>query len=131
MASGLFIAYWFYSLSCTFTILQIKSGRGEANSAEGFFVWYFIFVEMFITILMYYVMVFMVGIACSFWYYKIEGRNYFWQAYRWAFSNQFGSLVFAALTLAFIKLARLFTSFKLQELRNRYQSSDSNRSQSR
>ena len=114
VGSGFFIAYWLYSLSCIFTISSIKSSKGEENSTEKVFIWYFIFVELLITILMYYIMVFMIGVASSFWYYRIEGKNYLWQAYQWAFSTQFGSLIFAAIALAIIKVGRLFTSFKLE-----------------
>ena len=63
-------------------------------------------------------MVFTVAVACSFWYYKVEGKHYLPTAYKWLFTSAFGSIVFAATLVAVITFARMLIDSKRKNTRN-------------
>ena len=52
--------------------------------------------------------VFTIAVACSFWYYKLEGKDYFSTAYKWMFKSSFGSIVYAASLRTLLSIARFF-----------------------
>lgn len=64
------------------------------------------FVWLLVVFVFYYMMTFTIATICAHWYYKLEGRSSFITAYKWIF-KQFGSLVFGAMLLAVVTLARI------------------------
>lgn len=72
---------------------------------------------LFYSFLFYYIMVFTVAVAASFWYYGVD-KNYFTTAYKWIFTSSFGSLVFAALLIALITFARMLINDQRGRTRN-------------
>jgi integral membrane sensor domain MASE1 len=63
-------------------------------------------------------MVFTIAVTCSFWYYRVEGRNPISTAYQWMFKSAFGSITFAAIVLAIVTFARMFVDSKRKNTSN-------------
>ena len=51
-------------------------------------------------------MVFTIAVMCGHWYYQMPG-NGIGTAYKWIFTKQIGSLIFAAILIAVVTLARM------------------------
>lgn len=114
----LFTFFWIFSLSCILVVAADKSDRNEKSTAEGVFTFLWVFIWLFFNFLFYYMMVFTVAVACSFWYYKVEGKHYLPTAYKWLFTSAFGSIVFAATLIAVITFARMLIDSKRKKSNN-------------
>lgn len=80
------------------------------------FVW--VLLWLFFSFLFYYIMVFTIAVACSFWYYQVEGKNFLTTAYRWIAQSSFGSIVFASLLIAIITFARMIVDGQRRNSKN-------------
>lgn len=57
-------------------------------------------------------MVFTIAVACTLWYYRIQGKNPIVTAYRWICKSALGSITFAALIVTLVTLAKMIISSK-------------------
>ena len=48
-----------------------KSTRGEDNTMETVVTIFWVFIYIFVSLLLYYMMVFAIATACAYWYYNI------------------------------------------------------------
>ena len=109
--------FYIYALSCIVAMLNDKESKGEDASMEQGFVGFFVFMWLLITFTLYYMMTFTIAVICSSWYYG-EQRGSFGRAYRWLFTKQFGSIVFAAFTISIVTFLRMLASAARKETRN-------------
>lgn len=114
----LFTFFWIYSLNCILLVGDDKNIHGQDNTAEVVIavVWFFIW--FFFAFLFYYIMVFTVAVACSFWYYRVEGKHYLPTAYKWLFTSAFGSIVFGSFIIAIITFARMIVNTQRRSQKN-------------
>lgn len=67
---------------------------------------YFLFVYIFMTIFLYYVLSFLISTACSLWYYGVPG-NYWCLGTGNINKYHIGSLTFGALLLTILKITKM------------------------
>jgi hypothetical protein len=109
---------WVFFLSCLFFIFWVVSvvavqmranmhlSQGASTSGEYGILGYFVFVYIFMSIFLYYVLSFLISTACAFWYYNIEG-DYFCTATGRINRYHVGSFTFAALLLTLVRVMQL------------------------
>jgi hypothetical protein len=114
----LFTFFWIYSLNCVLLVGDDKKARGQSDSAEVTVtvVWFFIW--FFFAFFFYYLAVFTVAVACSFWYYRVEGKHYLPTAYKWLFTSALGSIVFGSFIISIVTFARFILDTKRRSEKN-------------
>ena len=98
--------FWSISMSITIANLNQEQDAGNDGGKEIGFIVFYSFMWLFYMFLCYYIMTFTIAVVCSHWYYNIRG-NGITTAYKWIFTKQFGSLVFAAILVAIVTFARM------------------------
>ncbi len=78
---------------------NLDTGKEEA------FMVYFIFMYIFMSQFLYYVLVFLIATACSFWYYGVH-ENYFCKGSKWLNFYHIGSLTFGAFLVTVVSIIK-------------------------
>jgi hypothetical protein len=107
-----YFAFWLASfLAIQFSRPEYQNGNSSASSTQNnqnsgasienvlTVVW--VFLSVFYTYFLYYLMVFLIATAAGLWYYGID-RNYLTTGLKWIWNAHIGSLTFAAIIVAII-----------------------------
>ncbi len=112
-------AFWIFSINSIIAVADDKSKKGENNNLEQvlFYLWFLVW--LFFGFFLYYIMVFTIAVACSFWYYRVGGKNFLFTSCKWIFTSAFGSIVFASFLVAIITFVRMLVdNSRRRESRN-------------
>ena len=116
LLSFAFSALWLIALS---SLMEVADDKGsDDNTEETVVIVVWVFIYIFVSLLLYYMMVFCIATACAYWYYNVQGASPILTAYKWIFTSAFGSLVFAAILVAVVRLARMIIDSGRRQTRN-------------
>ena len=118
LLSFVFTVLWLITLSSIMRMSDDKERRGEDTTMETVVMVVWVFVYLLVSLLLYYMMVFAIATACAYWYYNVQNGNPILTSYKWIFTSAFGSLVFGAVLVAVVRLARLLINSGRRNTRN-------------